>query len=124
MLLAAQPRESALDFHREAHAENRLSSPRVEKTQGDQPPQGGIDAAEIPEVGLSTLDVHKLGDLAVLRLMSSQSFKAGCRALLKHCIPGERHADRAHSGVAGEDRGVPAGARPLAGSRRKDAVRR
>ncbi len=91
----------------------------------DQPPERGVDAAEIPEVGLGAARRRRTsgsGRSPPGARRASQSPVAAARS--SAASPGQRHADRAHRGVAAEDRGVAAGVGARARRCGEDARRR
>src|SRR3990172_339465 len=81
----------------------------IEKVERDEPPQRGVDAAEGPEVGLLPAHVDEFRDLAVFRLVPGKREQPGRGFARTHGISRERHADRAHRGVATEYRRIAAG---------------
>ena len=94
----------------------------VEKVQSHQPPERGVDAAEVPEVGLLPAQVDEFRNLAVCRLKSAERDEAGSCLALEHEIPRERHADRAHRSVTPEYCSIAARFRFRAGRGGEDAM--
>ena len=117
MLLAGEPLDRARDLRGPAFGEPSVGMQPVEEGDAREPPERGVDAAEIPEVGLGAAGVDELRDLAVRRLMRRERREAGRGGAFQGRIAGDRHAERAHRGVAAEDGAVAASVR--AGRRRR-----
>ena len=88
--------------------EARVRGDAVEGPDGEQPPQRGIDATEVPEVGLRPATIDELRDLAVGGLVLRQGRKPALRPRAQRPVAGERHADRADRRIAREHRAIPA----------------
>jgi hypothetical protein len=58
---------------------------------GDQPPQGRVDAAEIPEVGVVPLRIDVLRDLAVVGLLGAKGVQARDGAVFKRVDAAAAH---------------------------------
>src|SRR5664279_5016446 len=70
MLLCQQPLQSEGNVLRIAPTQPPRSAAPIENPQRDQPPQGRIDAPQVPEIGLLLLHIHELRNLSVRCLMS------------------------------------------------------
>jgi len=117
VLLGLQPSDRAFDL--------RGKPPlQAQGRDGDQPPQRRVDAAEVPEIGLTAPRIDELGDLAVRRLVRGERGEALRRGGGKRGVARERHADGADRAIAAEDRGVAARAGARARVRRQDPLRR
>ena len=68
----------------------------------DQPPQRGVDAAEVPEIGLAVFSVDVLRDLPVAGLMRGQRVQAVQCALLERGDAAAVHRQHAHRRIAPE----------------------
>jgi hypothetical protein len=90
----------------------------------DQPPQRGVDAAQVPEVRILALGVDVLGNLAVGRLLRRERIEAGDRALLQRGHAAAAHGHHADRGIAPEDARVAARHGRLGAAGGQDAVRR
>ena len=108
MLLRGEPRERAPDLAGEPPPQARSAPLAIDEVEADQPPQRRIDAAEVPEVGLLSREVHELRNLAVGRLVAGQRLEPGLRRAFELAVARHGHPERAHGGVAREDRGVAA----------------
>ena len=75
----------------------------IQQRQRNQPPQGRIDAPEVPEVCLPALQVNELRDLTVRRLMCRQRVQPCRRRPLQVFVPRQGHADGAYCSVPPED---------------------
>ncbi len=90
----------------------------------DQPPQSGVDAAQVPEVRVAAFRVHVLGNLPVGSLLRGQRVEAGHGALFQGRHAGAAHRHDAHGRVAPEDPRVAPGHRRRGAARGQDAVGR
>ena len=62
----------------------RADTPRV--VDADQPPQGGVDTSEVPEVGIASVRIDVFGDLPVAGLFARQCIEAVDRALFERRV--------------------------------------
>ena len=122
VLLRQQPADRALDPGLPAPGRHAARAAHV--VHRDQPPQGRIDAAEVPEVGVAAFGVDILRDLAIGRLLRDQRLEARHRALLQRVDAAAAHRHRADGGIAPEDAGVAARLRRFGPAGGQDAVRR
>src|SRR5262245_59693047 len=65
VLLTGEPVDRPLDVQRPAFPEPALRAKSVEERDGGEPPERGVDAAEVPEIRFSAGSVDELRDLAV-----------------------------------------------------------
>src|SRR6185369_2680604 len=89
---------------------------------GDQPPQRGVDAADVPEVGLLLVGVDVLGDLAVGALVRGQRVEALDGALFERRYAAAAHAERTDRRVAAKHARVAVRLGSLGAARREDAA--
>lgn len=124
VLLAGKPAEAPFDLRRELCAEIAPRHPFVEAVKGDEPPEGGVDAAGVPEIDLPRIGADEVGDLSVGRLPPSEGQQPGAGAGDQIGLLRGGHAEGADGGVAAEDGVVVAGAGRLGPAGRQDAGRR
>ena len=104
-----EPVDRALDRRGPALAQPGFRAQHVEEGDRDEPPRGGIDAAEVPEIGLGPLHVDELGELSVRRLVGSERRKPDRRRPRSRAgSPDTAIAERTDRRVAAEDRAVAA----------------
>src|SRR5262250_52189 len=111
MLLTGQPLQGSGDRWPMSRNEAAANSAAVEKIDGDEPPQRGVDAAEIPEVGFVPTWIYEFRDLAVACLVASETGQPGGSLFGQLGVPRQGHANGADRGVAAKDGGVSAGVR-------------
>jgi hypothetical protein len=69
MLLTAQPVERAIDAPGKLEFECLVARDEEVVPQRYQPPQGGVDTAYVPEIGILFCRRDKLRDLAILGMV-------------------------------------------------------
>ena len=122
MLLALAPRDGFAYFRVQADAQPAGGPDVIEKCDAEQPPEGRIDATEIPEIDFLLAQVDELRDLSVRSLMPGQRQERGRGFALEQRVAGECHADRANRRVACEDCRVAARPRRRRRGRRQNAA--
>ena len=87
VLLAQKPTERGVDPPAEPLLDAILGKvPRPER-DGCEPPEGRVDAPEVPEVGLPAFRGDEIRDLPVLRLVAREEFQPGHRAFPERRSP-------------------------------------
>ena len=102
MLLRRQPLNRELDARGISPPQPARTLLPIQQRHRDQPPQGRIDAPQIPEIRLLTLQVHEFGNLSVGRLVPRQGVEAQGSCALQRRISRQGHSDGANRGVASE----------------------
>src|ERR1700722_1924487 len=124
MFLSEQPLKGELDARGVAPSQGIAAAALIQERECDQPPQRGIDAAEIPEIRLVSLNVHELCDLSVGCLMLRKRVQPYLGRLLQVAVSGQSHAYGTDRGVPSEDGCIAAFARARTGRGGENAVRR
>jgi hypothetical protein len=78
----------------------------------NKPPKRGVDAADIPKVGVTAVRVDVFRHLSVRRLLCRESVERRDRPPFQHPIARAGHGDRAKPAISAEDARVSPGARP------------
>ena len=109
VFLALEPAQGQFGPGSQFRAEPGAWEHALHDVDGDQPPEGGVDTAGIPEIDLVQFGLDVFGNLAVGSLVSCQGQQAVARGLDQIGLPRGRHAEGADGGVPAEDaRIVPA----------------
>ncbi len=122
VLLREQPADGTLDAVRPAAGAHRAVAAHV--VHRDQPPERGIDAAQVPEIRIASFRIDVFGNLAVGGLLRGQGIEAGHGALLQGRHAAAAHRHDAHGRVAPEDPRVAPRHRRRGAARGQDAVGR
>ncbi len=92
VLLGEQPLQGELDSARVVARHRPCAEPSlraaVEEVAGQQPPERGIDAAQVPEIGFAGARLDELRDLAVRGLMGGQGVESRSGGSLEHGVSG------------------------------------
>jgi hypothetical protein len=124
VLLRHQPLDRPFDVWLPAIANRTVRARPAHVIDRDQPPQGCIDATDVPEVGPGAIGLDVLGDLSVRRLPGGERVEARDRAEFERRDAAAGHRERADGCVAAEDTSVGARIGCIAAPCGKDAMRR
>src|SRR5262245_50444815 len=123
MLLCFEPLDSVHDLRLVAFFQTSLAA-HIQQSDGNEPPECRVDAAQVPEICGVVLGVDELGDLTVPGLELNESFQTSRCGELQLSIARQFHADGANRSVTTKDRRVAALASARSGRGRENAGRR
>ena len=97
---------------------------RVQKRHRNQPPQRRINTPQVPEIRLTTLQVHELRDLPVGRLVLRQRMQPSRGFAFQQLVARHHHPKRTHGRISPKNRRVAAQVRALTWRGRQNPTRR
>jgi hypothetical protein len=124
MFLALQPGDGAPHVRLQLLFQCRIRGMPGDEIHRHQPPQGGVDAAHVPEIRLVPFDVDILGNLAVFGLMPRQRQQAVLGALHQLGVAAQDHGQCTNGGISPKDTVIAPTLRLFGSRRRQNSIGR